>query len=63
MSVLAPNIRSSDPVVVKEVVRLTPIELGGTLVDVTLSPFSLSVGLLSTDNSVFCVDWKERRDV
>lgn len=63
MSVLAPNIRSSDPVVVKEVVRLTSTELGGTLVDATLNPFSLSVGLFSTDNSVFYVDWKERRDM
>lgn len=63
MSVSAPNSKTSDPVAVKEVVRLTPTELRGTPIDVALSPFSLTAGLLSTGDSVFRVDWKEKHDV
>lgn len=62
MSILAPNMKTSDPVIVKEVVRLTSTELGGTPIDVTLSPFSLNAGLLSTDDSVFYIDLNEKRD-
>jgi len=54
--------KTSDPVIVKEVVRLTSTELGGTPIDVTLSPFSLNAGLLSTDDSVFYIDLNEKRD-
>jgi hypothetical protein len=60
MSILVPNSKSTDPVVVNEVVRLTSTELGGAPIDVALSPFSLSAGLLATNDSVFCVDWKEK---
>ena len=63
MSVLAPTIKFLDSVVVKEMARLTSADLGGTPIDVALSPFSLSTGLVSSDDSVFRVDWKEMRDV
>ena len=62
MSVLAPTMKSFDPVTVKEMVRLTSADLGGTPNDVALSPFSLSAGLISADDSVFHVDWKEIRN-
>lgn len=63
MSVLAPTINFLDSVVVKEVAHLSSADLGGTPIDVALSPFSLSTGVVSTDDSVFRVDWKEMRDV
>jgi hypothetical protein len=63
MSVLAPITKSFDSVVVKEMAHLTSADLGGTPIDVALSPFSLNAGLISSDDSVFRVDWKEMRDV
>ena len=63
MSVLSPTTNSFGPVVVKEMAHLTSGDLGGTPIDVALNPFSLSAGLISSDNSVFHLDWKEERDV
>lgn len=62
MSILAPTMKSFDPVMVKEMVHLTSADLGGTPNDVALSPFSLSAGLISSDKFVFRVDWKEMRN-
>ena len=63
MSVMAPITKSIEPVIVKEMAHLTSADLGGTPNDVALSPFSLSAGLISSDDSVFRVDWKETRNV
>ena len=62
MSVLAPTMKSFDPIIVKEMVHLTSADLGGTPNDLALSPFSLNAGLISSGDSVFHVDWKEMRN-
>lgn len=63
MSVMAPTIKSVDSVIAKEMVHLTSVDLGGVPNDVALSPFSLSAGLISSDDSVFRVDWKDTRNM